>query len=118
MSVFDHLRNVLSFELILELLPIILSSAGITGTLFAAITAYIIKKAKHDAEIKREERLKLEIMRLEGEEKLSALIFAMVRHISVSPNEKELNETMKAYKEHIENSRNLKNLIITNHTSN
>ncbi len=96
----------------MDLLPIILSSAGVTGSLFAAVTVYAIKKAKHDAERKREERLKLEIMRLEGEEKLSALIFAMVRHLSGSGNEKELNETMQAYTEHIENSRQLKNNII------
>ena len=107
----------MTFGLLAELLPIILSSAGVTGSLFAAITIYAIKKAKKDADLKREERLKLEILRLEGEEKLSSLIFAMIRSINGSGSEKELDETIHAYTLHIEKSRALKNLIITNHTS-
>ena len=108
----------MSFELLSELLPIILSSAGITGSLFTAITVFAIKKAKKDAEQKREERLKLEILRLEGEEKLSSLIFALLRAYNGKGDEQELNETIHAYTQHLEKSRNLKNLIITNHTSN
>lgn len=108
----------MSFELLAELLPVILSSAGLTGSLFAAVTVYAIKKAKKDAELKREERLKLEILRLEGEEKLSALIFALIRTLHGNGDEKELNDTVRAYTEHINKSNELKNLIITNHTAN
>lgn len=107
----------MSFELLTELVPIILSSAGATGGLFAAITVFAIKKAKKDADLKREERLKLEILRLEGEEKLSALIFALLRKLNGAGNDKELDETIHAYTLHIERSNALKNLIITNHTS-
>lgn len=105
-------------ELLGDILPIILSSAGLTGGLFAAITAFAIKKAKKDAERKREERLKLEILRLEGEEKLSALLFAMLRQLSTGDNEKELDDTIHAYTEYLENSSRLKNEIIGVYTSN
>ena len=108
----------MSLELLAELLPIILSSAGATGSLFAAITVYAIKKAKKDADIKRQERLQLEILRLEGDEKLSALIFALIRSINGNGDEKELNDTIHAYTEHINKSNALKNLIITTHISN
>ncbi len=108
----------MSFELLAELLPIILSSAGVTGSLFAAITVYAIKKAKKDAEQKREERLKLEILRLEGDEKLSSLIFALIRTLNGNGDSHELDEAIRAYTEHINKSNALKNLIITNHTAN
>lgn len=107
----------MSLELLAELLPIIISSAGVTGSLFAAITVYAIKKVKKDADTKREERLKLEILRLEGEEKLSALIFALIRTLNGNGDSHELDETLHAYTEHINRSNALKNQIITNHTS-
>ncbi len=100
-----------------EMLTVILSSAGLTGSLFAAIIRIAIKKAKDDAERKREERLRLEILRLEGEEKLSSLIFALLRHSRGSGSEKELDDAEKAYLEHLENSNRLKNEIIGLHTN-
>lgn len=100
-----------------ELLTFVLSSAGLTGGLVAAFTKVAIKKAKEDAEIKRKERLKLEILRLEGEEKLSALLFAMLRYAKGVGCKKELEEAENAYTEHIENSKRLKNEIIGMHTS-
>jgi hypothetical protein len=108
----------MTLQLFAELLPIILSSAGATGSLFAAITVYAIKKAKKDAELKRKERLQLEILRLEGDEKLSALIFALIRTIGGNGSEQELNDTIHAYTEHLNKSSTLKNQIITTHISN
>lgn len=98
-------------------MTIVLSSAGLTGSLFAAIMKFAVKKAKEDAEQKREERLKLEILRLEGEEKMSALLFAMLRFARGSGCQKELDDAEKAYIEHLENSNRLKNEIIGMHTS-
>lgn len=99
-------------ELIGELLPIILSSAGLTGGIFSAILTVAIKKAKKDAERKREERLKLEILRLEGEQRLSALIFALLRSTRGNGSVKELEDAERAYTEYLENSSRLKNEII------
>lgn len=95
-----------------ELLTVVLSSAGLTGSIFAAIVTAAIKKAKEDAERKREERLRLEILRLEGEEKLSALIFAMIRYSKGNGSAKELDEAEKTYTEHLEKSSAMKNEII------
>jgi hypothetical protein len=100
-----------------EMLTFMLSSAGLTGGLVAAVTKIALKKAKEDAEIKRKERLKLEILRLEGEEKMSALLFAMLRYARGGGCKKELDEAENAYIEHLENSKRLKNEIIGIHTS-
>lgn len=100
-----------------ELLPVILSSAGLTGGVISAFVIFAVKKAKQDAEKKREERLRLEILRLEGEEKLSALLFALIRHIRTHEDTRELDEAEKAYTEHLDNCSKLKNEIIGNHTS-
>lgn len=98
-------------------MPIVLSSCGLTGGIFSAVIFFAIKKAKNEAETKRKERLKLEIMRLEGEEKLSKLLFALIRHTRTHENELELDEAEKAYTEYLLNCAKLKNEIISNHTS-
>lgn len=99
-----------------QVVTAVLSSAGLTGGIFAAVVTAAIRKAQKDAERKRNERLKLEILRLEGEERLSALLFAMLRH-SRGGSEKELFEAEKAYVEYLESSNKLKNEIIGVHTS-
>lgn len=106
------------FEILGEVLPIVFSSVGLTGSLFAVIITVAVKKAKRDAEQKRAERLRLEILRLEGEEKMSALLFAMLRHSRGSENERELEDAEEAYIEHLENSSKLKNEIIGLYTAN
>ena len=104
-------------EVLSEILPLILSSAGLSGGIFAAIITFAVKKAKKDADNKRAERLRLEIMRLEGEEKLSALLFALIRHSRGSGSEEELDDAKTAYTEYLENISRLKNEIIGTHTS-
>ena len=99
-----------------EMLTFILSSAGLTGGLVAVLTKIALKKAKEDAEIKRKERLKLEILRLEGEERMSSLLFAMLRYARGIGCKKELDEAENAYIEHLENSKKVKNEIISLHT--
>lgn len=101
-----------------EIITAILSSAGLTGSIFAAIFTVAIKKAKKDAECKREERLRLEILRLEGEERLSTLLFAILRDLRGSGSERELQEAEKSYIEYLEKSRKLKNEIIGMNTLN
>lgn len=104
-------------SLIAELLPVILSSATLSGSILAAMISFAIKKAKNDAETKRMERLSLEMQRLEGEEKLSRLLFALIRYARGSKNDHELETAMEAYTLHLEESNRLKNEIITKHTS-
>ncbi|MBO4452446.1 MAG: hypothetical protein J5793_00770, partial [Clostridia bacterium] len=59
------------YEAASEVFALILSSAGVAGTAAALVFGYIMKRAKQNAEKRRDERLKLDILRLEGEEKLS-----------------------------------------------
>lgn len=106
-----------TLEVISELIPLIISSAGISGTVFAAIFGFLLKRAKGDAERKRHERLQLEIMRLDGEEKLSALLFALIRHSRFGGNECELAAAEEAYREYLESNRRLKNEIIGSYTA-
>ncbi len=103
-------------EVISELLPVILTSAGVTGGVFSAVISLAVNKAKRDAAKKREERLKLELLRLEGEERLSKLMFALLRSRSFE-NDEELLKAERAYTEYLEKSQHLKNEIITEYTS-
>lgn len=100
-----------SLSLLSELLPIILSSAGLSGGLFACILTFAVKKAKNDAERRRDERLRLEILRLEGEDKLSQLLFEMLRSDAQSKSP-QLDEKIRAYSLYLEKSRAIKNEII------
>lgn len=106
-----------TFEAVSEIIPLIVSSAGISGTVFAAIFGFLLKRAKSDAEKKQHERLQLEVMRLEGEEKLSALLFALIRHSRFGGNESELAAAEEAYREYLESNRRLKNEIIGSYTA-
>ena len=103
-------------EILTEILPLILSSASVSGGIIAVIITLAVKNAKRDAEKKQKERLKLEIMRLEGEEKLSALLFALIRHSRGSDNLDELLDAEKAYTEYLANVNKLKNEIIGERT--
>ncbi len=107
-----------AFDLLNEIFPVVLSSVGLTGSVFAVIIGTAIRKAKTDADRKRNERLRIEILRLEGEEKMSALIFAMLRHERGTGSEKELTDAEEAYLDYLESSHRLKNEIIGMHTSN
>jgi len=80
------------------------------------VISLAVKKAKKDADIKREERLRLEILRLEGEERMTKLLFALLSHTRGQANERELDEAERAYSEYLENSQKLKNEIIGNIT--
>ncbi len=104
-------------EVIAELLPVILTSAGVTGGVFSAFLTLALNKAKRDAEKKREERLKLELLRLEGEERLSKLMFALLHHSRSRESSQELLDAERAYTEYLEKSQHLKNEIISEYTS-
>ena len=101
-----------------QILTLVLPSAGLTGSIFAIILAAAIKRAKKDAEIKRAERLRLEILRLEGEERIHQLLLAMLRLVRGMGSDEELNKAEKDYMEYLENCKTLKNEIIGTHTLN
>lgn len=98
-----------------QLITAILSSAGLTGSVFGIIVTIAIRHAKKDAETKRKERIRLEINRLEGEEKLSLLLFSLIRYSKGLGTKSELESAENAYKEYLETSNKLKNQIIGNY---
>ncbi|MBR0231079.1 MAG: hypothetical protein IJQ53_02495 [Clostridia bacterium] len=100
-----------------ELITLALSSAGAAGTLLACVFAWMLKKARRDAERHREERLKLDIIRLEGEEKLSELVYAMVRQVRGTGTARELDDAEEAYSEYLESARRMKNEILSYYTA-
>ncbi len=95
-----------------DVITVILSSAGLTGSIIAAFITAAIKKAREDAERKRKERLRLEILRLEGEEKLSKVLFALMRYTRGDGSEEDLEEAERAYSEYLEKNNKAKNEII------
>ena len=100
-----------------EFITLALSSAGAAGTLLACVFAWLLKKARREAERHREERLRLDIMRLEGEEKLSELVYAMVRQVRGAGSARELDEAEAAYSEYLENARRMRNEILSYYTA-
>lgn len=95
-----------------EVITVVLSSAGLTGSVVAAVITAAVKKARADAERKRQERLRLEVLRLEGEERLSQVLFALMRYVRGDGSEQELDEAEYAYSEYLEKGRKAKNEII------
>ena len=103
-------------ELAMLIYTAIYASAGVTGGVFSGLITLAFNKAKRDAEKKREERLKLELLRLEGEERLSRLMFALLRS-RPADNDTELKEAERAYTEYLEKSNLLKYEIISEYTA-
>ncbi len=101
-----------------EILTLVLPSAGLTSGIFTIVLTAAIRHAKKDADRKRQERLRLEILRMEGEERIRELLFAMLRYVRGSGSESELDNAEKAYCEYLENCKALKNEIIGTHTFN
>lgn len=87
-----------SVETAYELIAVFVSSTGVLGLGVSAVLAFLLRRAKSDAEQKHAERIQLELQRLEGEEKLSAVVnalasVALARHV---PGEKACNAACSA----------------------
>lgn len=107
------LRRRMTAELY-ELLAVFCSSAGILGTAVSAVLAWMLRRAKKDAEEKRAERIAMELFRLEGEELLSALVLTLVR--VNGGNDPAVEGAAKAYEQHLEKRKHFRNQLISNHT--
>lgn len=73
-----------------ELLITLFSSAGLAGALFAALLSHVLKKARADADRRRQERTSLEIMRCEGEAAAGELLLTLVAFVQGRCGEAEL----------------------------
>ena len=99
-----------------EFIGLALSSAGLAGSLISVIIAFIFRRAGTNAARQREERLKLDMLRLEGEEKLSELIYSLIRFTKGSGSLPELDAAEKKHREYLESARRMKNEIISYYT--
>ncbi len=97
-----------------ELLVMLLSSSGVLGAGLTAVLGVMLKKARRDAEQKRAERIAVELQRLEGEERLSAVVLALVRAKGESTD--ELQDALDDYERYLEKRRELRDKIIGNYT--
>ena len=97
-----------------ELVVVILSSSGVLGAGLTAVLGLMLRKARRDAEQKRAERISLELQRLEGEERLSDVVLALVR--AKGEDTEELLAALDAYGKYMEKQRELRNQILSHYT--
>ena len=98
-----------------ELLITLFSSAGLAGALFAALLSHVLKKARADADRRRQERTSLEIMRCEGEAAAGELL-TLVAFVQGRCGEAELKTARDEYSSFLEKSRALKAKLAAEHT--
>ena len=88
-----------------ELLITLFSSAGLAGALFAALLSHVLKKARADADRRRQERTSLEIMRCEGEAAAGELLLTLVAFVQGRCGEAELKTARDEYRRFPKKSR-------------
>lgn len=102
-------------NIIIELAAVVLSSAGLIGTVVAGILTVVLRQTKVVAEKRREERIQLELQRLDGEEKLSQLILVLIKFSKGLCEMDELDNAERNYITYLEKTRESKNEILTEH---
>lgn len=99
-----------------ELLITLFSSAGLAGALFAALLSHVLKKARADADRRRQERTSLEIMRCEGEA-AAGRAAADARRVRTGTLRRSGTENARdEYSSFLEKSRALKAKLAAEHT--
>ncbi len=102
---------------IYEVLAIFLSSTGALGAALSALLAVMLRRARQDAEKKRSERISLELQRMEGEERLSEVVLALVRVCGpAGATDPELTAALQSYSQYLEARKTLRNQILSNYT--
>ncbi|MCH5183843.1 MAG: hypothetical protein J1E00_06680 [Oscillospiraceae bacterium] len=95
------------------LLAVFLSSTGVLGLGLSAVLAYLLRRAKQDAEQKHAERIKLELQRLEGEELLSAIVLLLAKKAG---EDEKLGQAMQAYGEYLKRTRRSRDEMLSQYT--
>ena len=104
-----------TIDSVYELLAVFLSSTGVLGIGVSAVLAYLLRRAKNDAEQKHAERIKLELQRLEGEELLSAVVLALAKHVG---EDEKLDQALHAYGEYLKRTRRSRDEMLSRYTVN
>lgn len=79
-------------EYIIEAIVIAASSSGIFGAIIASLLSKAFKNAKEDADLRRDERYKSELLRSEYEELSAELLLTLVKYQHGSMTEEALND--------------------------
>lgn len=104
-----------SIDSVYELFAVFLSSTGVLGIGVSAVLSYLLRRAKKDAEQKHAERIKLELQRLEGEELLSAIVFALAKKAG---EDEKLGQAMQAYGDYLKRTRRSRDEMLSRYTVN
>lgn len=102
------------FESFTEALMTFLSAGGFVSMFVCSFLKRALDKARNDAERRKQERNKQELLRLEGEERIASLVLTLARYTRGKCDENELEKAEKEYLEYTEKVCEEKRRIITN----
>ncbi len=101
------------FESLAEALMAFLSAGGFVSVFVCSLLKRALNKAREDAERRKTERNKQELLRLEGEEKIASLVLILARYTRGKCEEEELEKAEEDYLAYTEKAKAEKRRIIS-----
>lgn len=101
------------FESLAEALMAFLSAGGFVSVFVCSFLKRALNKAREDAERRKAERNKQELLRLEGEEKIASLVLILARYTRGKCEEEELEKAEEDYLAYTEKAKAEKRRIIS-----
>lgn len=101
------------FESLAEALMAFLSAGGFVSVFVCSLLKKALNKAREDAERRKTERNKQELLRLEGEEKIASLVLILARYTRGKCEEEELEKAEEDYLAYTEKAKAEKRRIIS-----
>ncbi|MBO7161514.1 MAG: hypothetical protein J6W15_01755 [Clostridia bacterium] len=101
------------FESLAEALMAFLSAGGFVSVFVCSFLKRALNKAREDAERRKAERNKQELLRLEGEEKIASLVLILARYTRGKCEENELEKAEEDYLAYTEKAKAEKRRIIS-----
>ena len=101
------------FESLAEALMAFLSAGGFVSVFVCSFLKRALHKAREDAERRKAERNKQELLRLEGEEKIASLVLILARYTRGKCEEEELEKAEEDYLAYTEKAKAEKRRIIS-----
>ena len=99
-----------------EILMLVFSSAGVMGSVAAILMATTVRDYRKDLNERRKERIILQQLQSEGEERLAMLVLALVKFSKGEGRIKDVEDAEAQYKEYNERSRDNTRKMISVHT--
>ncbi len=101
------------FDSLIEAAAAFLSAGGFVSVFVCSLLKRALDKARKDAERRKDERNRQELLRMEGEERIAALVLTLARFSRGKCEEKELETAEKEYAEYTKKANELRRQIIT-----